>query len=111
MSAGATLAPPMANHPNRGRGRGMRSAANPTPAQIKAAREKAGLTQAAAAELVHTTWHTWQKWETPAADANNRRMLPAIWELFQVKLAARQMLADRELSPAHVRGLGLHLPV
>lgn len=97
-------------HANRGNTRGMKFNANPTPAQIRALREREGLTQTQAAELVHTGWHTWQKWETDDSDPNHRRMLPAVWELFQVKLAARRMLAARELSPAHVRGLGLYLP-
>lgn len=67
----------MPNHPNRGRGN---PAANPKPEQIRAEREAAGLTQTAAATLVHTTCRTWQQWE-----AGDRRMHPAFFELFRIK--------------------------
>jgi len=59
----------MPNHPN------------PAPAEIKAARLAAGLTQTAAAALLHTTCRVWQQWE--AAD---RKMHPAFFELFQRKI-------------------------
>lgn len=77
------LATTMANHPNRGRA--PNPGANPKPAEIKAAREDAGLTQTAAAELVYSTLRTWQDWE--AEGDTNRRMHPAIWELWQIKTA------------------------
>lgn len=67
----------MTNHPNRGP---QGHSSNPTPDEIKAAREAAGLTQTAAGELVHTTCRGWQLWE-----AGDRRMHPAFWELFQIK--------------------------
>ncbi len=67
----------MANHPNRGP---KGPASNPSPLEIKAARESAELTQTAAASLLHTTCRTWQQWE-----AGDRRMHPAFWELFQLK--------------------------
>lgn len=67
----------MANHPNRGP-KGPSS--NPDPAEIRAAREAAELSQAAAGALVHTTVRTWQQWE-----AGDRRMHPAFWELFRIK--------------------------
>lgn len=73
----------MANHPNRGRSPAPGS--NPKPAEIKAAREAAGLTQSAAAELVYSTMRTWQDWE--AEGDSNRRMHPAIWELWLNKTA------------------------
>jgi DNA-binding transcriptional regulator YiaG len=73
----------MANHPNRSRGH--QPGANPKPAEIRAAREAAGLTQSAAAELVYSTLRTWQDWETDGAQ--NRRMHPAIWELWLIKTA------------------------
>lgn len=69
----------MANHPNRSRG-GSPSR-NPTPAEILAAREAAGLTQTAAAGLLHTSRGAWAQWE-----AGDRRMHPAFWELFRLKI-------------------------
>lgn len=70
----------MSNHPNRGL-KGPSS--NPSPEDIKAAREAiAGLTQTAAADLVHSTCRAWQQWE-----AGDRRMHPAMWELFKIKTA------------------------
>lgn len=69
----------MPSHPNRGP-KGPSS--NPALEDIKAAREAAGLTQTAAATLVHSTCRSWQKWE-----AGDRRMHPAMWELFRIKSA------------------------
>jgi len=54
----------------------------PTPAEIRAARETAGLTQTASAELVHSKLRSWQQWE-----AGDRQMHPAFWELFRIKAA------------------------
>jgi len=70
----------MGNHPNRGP-KGPSS--NPAPAEIRAAREAAGLSQTAAGLVVHTTCRVWQQWE-----AGNRRMHPAFWELFRIKVAS-----------------------
>lgn len=70
----------MSNHPNRGP---KGPSANPTPAEVRAAREAAGLSQTAAGALVHTTCRTWQQWE-----AGDRRMHPAFWELFRLKTIA-----------------------
>lgn len=67
----------MSNHPNRGPNRKSR---NPAADEILALRQRLGLTQAQAADLVHSSERTWQQWE--AAD---RRMHPALWELFQRK--------------------------
>lgn len=78
----------MAAHPNRSR-RTTSPAANPTPEQIRQAREAAGLSQTAAAALVYTALRTWQQWEA----ANDRRMHPAIWELWQLKVAALKAAA------------------
>lgn len=51
-----------------------------TPAKIKAARLKAGLTQAQAAELMGVATITWQSWE------RGINPIPAMaWELFQLK--------------------------
>lgn len=60
----------------------------PTPQQVKAAREAAGLTQTAAATLIYSTCRAWQKWEGGEA-----RMHPGMFELFELKTGARQ-LAD-----------------
>jgi len=73
----------MANHPNRSRA-APSAARNPSPADIRAAREAAGLTQAQAAELVHTTPRNWQQWEQEEG-TNRRPMHPAFWELFRLK--------------------------
>ncbi|HJV73152.1 MAG TPA: helix-turn-helix domain-containing protein [Noviherbaspirillum sp.] len=69
----------MSNHPNRGP---QGPSSNPAPAEILAARKAAGLSQTAAATLLHTTCRTWQQWE-----AGDRRMHPAFWELFRRKVA------------------------
>lgn len=54
---------------------------SPDPAEIRAAREAAGLTQTEAAALVHGSLRTWQQWE-----AGDRRMHPGFWELFTIKI-------------------------
>ncbi len=69
----------MSNHPNRSRAGSV--ARNPEPAEIRTVREAAGLSQTAAGQLLHTTCRTWQQWE-----AGDRRMHPAFWELFNIKL-------------------------
>lgn len=68
------------SHPNRGP---QGAASNPAPAAIRAARESAGLTQTAAAELVYAGLRGWQEWE-----AGTRRMHPGLWELFRQKAGA-----------------------
>ncbi len=50
-----------------------------TPAEIKAARIAAGMTQSEAGACVCGTLRTWQDWE-----AGKRPMPPAVWELFQL---------------------------
>ncbi len=57
----------------------------PTPAEVRAAREAAGLTQTAAGQLVHSTLRAWQSWEAPAGTAAARPMHPGLWELFLIK--------------------------
>lgn len=51
----------MANHPNRVRGEIPER--SPTPEEILAAREAAGLSQTAAGARVHAPLRTWQDWE------------------------------------------------
>lgn len=67
-------------HPNRSRAGSQ--ARNPTPEEVRAAREAAGLSQTSAAALIHCTMRGWQEWE-----AGNRKMHPAFWELFRIKSA------------------------
>ena len=74
----------MSNHPNRRAGHPAR---NPTPAEVRAAREAAGLTQAQAAVLVHASLRNWQQWEQTEG-ANVRRMHPGLWALFRIKTAS-----------------------
>lgn len=70
------------NHPNRSQqNRTLRM--NPTPAEVRAARESVGLTQQQAAELIYTTWRTWQNWES-TDPAEQRRMPAAAFEYFLV---------------------------
>lgn len=54
---------------------------NPTPSQIREARDNAGISQLSAAELIHSALRTWQDWE-----AGKARMHPGLWELFLIKL-------------------------
>lgn len=56
---------------------------SPSPAKIRAAREKAELTQTEAGELIGAKLRTWQDWESGA-----RNMPAAKWELFQLKVTA-----------------------
>lgn len=67
----------MSAHQNRSR-RAPAPGSNPDPAQIRAAREAAGLTQTQAADLVWYTLSAWQRWEQ-----GERRMHPAIWWAWQ----------------------------
>ena len=70
---------------------------NPTPDEIKAARQQVGLTQTQAGALLHTTCRTWQQWE-----AGDRAMHAAFWELFQIKTAVSVNARRRtktEISP------------
>lgn len=57
----------------------------PTPAQIRAARKYAGLSQEAAAALIYKTRSAWAQWEAPESNSNHRAMDPAFWELFLLK--------------------------
>lgn len=94
----------MGNHPNRSK-TNRQVDANPTPSEILRAREDAGLTQQQAADLLFSSWRTWQDWER-----GERRMHPASWEAFNIKLRARKLLAAGEISPALLRKLGVYLP-
>ncbi|QMV33504.1 hypothetical protein 8G_00072 [Ralstonia phage Hyacinthe] len=56
----------------------------PTAQQVREAREAAGLTQTEAGALVYSALRAWQQWE-----AGDRRMHPALWELFRIKIIMR----------------------
>jgi DNA-binding transcriptional regulator YiaG len=56
---------------------------SPSPAELRAARKAAGLTQTAAAGLIYCRLRTWQEWE-----AGTTPMHPALWELWQLKVCA-----------------------
>jgi DNA (cytosine-5)-methyltransferase 1 len=57
----------------------------PTPDQIKAAREAAGLTQTEAANLAWVKLRTWQDWEYA------KTPIPlGLWELFLIKIGRRR---------------------
>jgi DNA-binding transcriptional regulator YiaG len=72
----------MTNHPNRGKNPNT-PGRTPRPHEVKEARIARGLTQQAAARLVHCSLNSWQKWE-----AGERRCHPAMWELFLRKTKA-----------------------
>jgi DNA-binding XRE family transcriptional regulator len=69
------------SHPNRGNAN--RPGRNPKPAEIKAARESVGLSQARAAEVVYVATRTWEDWESTIV---TRRMHPGLWQLFCIKV-------------------------
>lgn len=54
---------------------------NPSPAEIRAAREAAGLSQTEAASLIYAGLRGWQEWE-----AGNRKMHPGLWKLFRIEI-------------------------
>jgi DNA-binding transcriptional regulator YiaG len=97
----------MANHPNRSKSNPS-PAGNPRPAEILRAREAAGLTQTEAGELVHSALKSWQNWEADGPE--NRRMHPSTWELFNIKVRARKLLADGAIAADLVKRLGIYLP-
>lgn len=72
----------MVSHPSRSK-HTDNPARSPTPEEIRAAREAAGLTQGEAAALVYTTLRNWQQWE-----GNERRCHPAFFELFMIKTSS-----------------------
>lgn len=57
---------------------------SPLPDEIIALRKEAGLSQTDAGALVYSALRTWQQWES-----GERKMHPAMWELFRIKLAMR----------------------
>lgn len=81
----------------------------PDPAEIRAARLRAGLTQTEAAALIHVALRTWQQYES-TTDGDTRQMAPGLWELFEMKATAIEawpavFRPDGKLvPPAHVAG-------
>lgn len=69
------------NHPGRNVHEGNTRV--PTPAEVRAAREKAGLSQAEAAAKVLGSVRAWEKWESLGA-TENRRMHPGLFKLFLI---------------------------
>ena len=76
----ATLAA-VANHPNRG----SRTRRGPTPAEVRAARDRAKLTQTEAADNVSASLRAWQAYEDDNNSDNARSMHPGLFELFLIK--------------------------
>jgi hypothetical protein len=69
------------NHPRRNTRQGNTRV--PTPDEIRAAREKAGDTQAAAAARVLGSTKAWEQWESHSA-TENRRMHPGLFKLYLI---------------------------
>jgi DNA-binding transcriptional regulator YiaG len=67
----------MTTHPNRGKKRTPNS--TPTPAEVRAARDAAGLTQREAADVVYASYRAWEDWEY-----GKRRCHPAMLRLFRL---------------------------
>lgn len=67
----------MVNHPNRSR-RVKSPAANPRPADIRATRERLGLTVAQASAIVFATPRAWSAWEY-----GERPMHASMWRDFR----------------------------
>lgn len=103
------MAGTVATHPNRSK-TNIRAGANPTPAQVRAGRERARLSRDQAGELVYSSERGWQNWELELDATEHRRMHPATWELFLAKVGVMEMIAKGELTPAHARELGIYLP-
>lgn len=80
-------------HPNRSKTT-RAPGSNPSTADIRAAREKAGLTQREAADLIFGTERAWQDWE--AEGGTNRRMHPGLFELFQIKTGQHRKFTSKE---------------
>ena len=54
---------------------------SPTPDEIRALRQRAGLSRVEFAALVHASPRSLEKWET-----GERKMHPGLWELVSAKL-------------------------
>ena len=76
----------------------------PTAAQISAARERAGLSQQQAADLVHVDIRSWRRWELAERGVNM-----AAWELFLLR--SDQHPSDVLKTRAAASGKASDLPV
>jgi putative transcriptional regulator len=96
------IATAMANHPNRGHG--DKPGRTPKPAEIRQAREAAGLTQTEAAHLVHAGLRSWQQWESEI-EGDSRRMHPGLLELFRAKVTHPELFDVQRHFPEIYRTL------
>lgn len=85
--------PRMSNHPNRSKAR-TGPGITPTPEQVRELRSRLKLTQTEAAAVVYFSMRAWQEWE-----AGERRMLPAVWELFRAKTGTLPYPLQRLTAP------------
>ena len=60
---------------------------SPSPNEVREARQTAGLSQTAAASLIHCSRSSWAEWEGGIS-----KMHPAFWELFQIKINQQDIL-------------------
>jgi len=63
---------------------------SPIPEKIKQIRREAGLSQTRAAAIMYCSLGAWQKWEN-----GTRRMHPAFWELFLIKLGEKKCIEGK----------------
>lgn len=83
-------------HPNRSK-RNSGPDANPTPAEVEAARKAAGLTESQAAAVIHASPRAWVGFETSATDGDlHRRMHPGLFELFLLKTGQKTLAESRK---------------
>ena len=79
----------MTSHPNRSQ-TNRQAKANPTPAEVRAAREAAGLTQSQAAALIYSNLRSWQNWENDHP-VDGRKCHPGLFELFLLKTGQKTL--------------------
>lgn len=58
----------------------------PSPAEVKAARGWAGLSQREAADRVCGSQRAWENWEQPKGSAEHRPMHSGLWRLFLLEI-------------------------
>lgn len=83
----------MTNHPNRGKNPDQ-PGRTPRPDEVIAARAALGLTQTAAAKIIHSSMRAWQEWEY-----GTNRMHPAMWELFRKKTRGMPLVPPKDTPP------------
>jgi hypothetical protein len=77
---------------------------SPSPDEIRAAREAAGLDQAQAAALIYHSARWWRMLETPKDSERWRPMDPALWEYWQLLVSDPRMQQAREARLALAKG-------